>query len=403
MEPVWAVILLVTLGFIGGRLAFAKEILPAVFRDIFLTGWEFILIGIVVGPLGFDLVSKDLLVQLNPFLAMGLGWAGLIFGIQLRYRDLLKVDPAMIKLTIFQAVVTGMGLFAMFALFSVAFLGIGSSETITAGMMVAAAGAISSPTILSVMAPRFHRSKSGLLRKLTLIANLDLAPALIAVGLVFCFFSTGDDKSFDVDRGIKFLSYSLLMSMGMAGIFRFFGREKLNREENLTVFLGFLVFISGVAFYINVSPLFLSLMVGIVLANTLPHDDQVFRLLYATEKPFYVILLILSGLWWRYAGPAVFIVSLILVIGRLALKVGSIRAGMALFLKNDTMPPLAGLALGAQGALALAIGLNYVILFPGETSGAVFGVIVLTTVINEIVAPILIQKTVTPAKTEDQR
>lgn len=392
MDLVWVVVIVIAAGFLGGRIVFAKERLPAFVRDIFLSGWEFILIGVMLGPIGFDMISKDGLSQLNPFLSVGLAWAGLIFGVQMRLEDLLKVDRGLFKLTVVQAGACWVGLYSIFTIIALMIFTVPIYEIFTAACIVAAAGSLSSPTALALMAPRYAKDRSPLIRKLLLISNLDLAPALVSVGLVFCFFPAPLGGKFYFWGGIALLSYSVMIGFAMAGLFRYFGREALSAEEDLAVIIGFLAFISGVAFYLGLSPLFLSLIVGIALANTLKSDDPLFGVLFASEKPFYVILLILTGLWWGGLGVQAVGAALAVFIFRLWLKMSVTDAASKLYLAHDPIPKKAGLALSAQGALALAIGINYLIVYPGPTPKFVFGVIVLSTVASEIAAPFLIQR-----------
>ena len=359
-------------------------------RDVFLTGWEFILLGVALGPLGLDLITTEKLEQLDPFIAVGLGWVGLIFGIQMRTEDLLKVDRGILKLTLFQSTAVWAGLYSLFGILLMMVFTVSWSEVFTAACIVGAAGSLSSPTALALMAPRFSRETSGKIRSLLMVANLDLAPAIVAVGIVFCFFPASG-SGFDFYGGVILLSYSAIMALAMAGLFRFFGREILTPEEDLAVIIGFLAFVSGVAFYLSLSPLFLSLAVGITLANTLKSDDPIFGVLFATEKPFYVILLILAGLLWSGMGVAAVAVALLVILFRVWLKAKATSIGSRIFLSHNPLPEKAGLALTSQGALALAIGINYLIIYPGPTSKLAFGVIVLSTVVNEIAAPFLIK------------
>jgi len=340
-----------------------------------------------------EFISGSRLEQLNPFIALGLGWTGLIFGTQLRRDDLLKVDPAIILLTVSQAAVVGCGLFIPF--FAVLSLHpwFSWSEVITASCVIAAAGAVSSPTALSLMANEIPITMKGAARSLMIVSTLDVAPILIVVGFMFCFFPPTELGAFSPAHGALYIFYSVIMACALAILFRFFGREHLSYEEDLTVFIGFLIFVAGIAFYLGLSPLFLSLLTGIVLGNILKPDDRVFTMMYATEKPFYVIMLLVAGLLLSEASLPAVTAALVIVGVRLWLKVTSIdRAATYLGIKN-VVPKGAGFGLTAQGALSIAIGLNYTLVYPGTGAKVAFTVIIIATVINEIMAPFLIRRT----------
>ncbi|VAX24608.1 hypothetical protein MNBD_NITROSPINAE02-2006 [hydrothermal vent metagenome] len=395
MKLVWILIVLTIAGYLGGRYVFSKQRLPAIIRDIFLTGWEFILLGVAIGPMGMDLIPAMQIASLDPFIALGLGWAGLIYGVQMSRSDLSKVDKAVMRLTFIQSAIVWAGVlvfaFALFyAIFDLTFV-----ETFTTAFVIAAAAAISSPTALTLMAPSLPKSRFGAIRILKIIATLDVIPAIIGIGVLFCFFSAESGSQFSLNRGMAFLSLSLIMAILLAILFRLFGRDKYHDDEELTLLIGYLVLIAGMAFYIRLSPLFLSFVVGVILANVLKADDKIFKMLFSTEKPFYVILLIITGLLLPPLSFPLIIVTVLILVARLWLKIIAMEREGSLFLEeHKTAGRHAGFALVAQGALAPAIGLNYLLTYPGEGPKLAFVVIVTGMIINEILAPFLIRKTI---------
>ncbi len=394
MNLVWVFIIIIAIGFLGSRFVFSKESLPPAIRDIFLTGWEFFLVGAMLGQAGFGVIDQDHLAQLDPFIAFGLAWAGLIFGSQLRSADLVKIHPAMVYVTTLQVIAVGAGVFILFAILIKIFYSLPVQELFMASAVLGTAVAISSPTAISLMSARFPRSKSAAKRALMIIATLDVGPALLTAGLLFSFFLAEQGNLFSLDSGVARITYSLVISAALAGLYLLFDRKGISNEENLALFVGYLVFISGIAFYLSLSPLFLSLLTGIFLANTLAPDDKIYSLLHATEKPFYVILLIVSGLWWNPESVGIWVIAPLVVIARLLLKKESVDLFSSWFLKDEPLPKGVGLGLCGQGALALAIGLNYLLTYPGQGPNIVFSVIVITTLINEAMAPALLGKAI---------
>ncbi len=384
------VLLLALAGFTWAKFIFAKKKLPGRLADIFVSGWEVIGLGIIIGPGGMGLVDQTMLVGMNPFLALVFGWAGLIFGIQLKDKELKKVEPALKKVILFEYMTTFIILFIASALLLLMAKSLSVFSLISACAIIALTGSISSPTILGLLSPRLPRSSNIHVRQLLVMTHLDLGPALLITGIVFLV--TPPSLQFDLKQSALLLCYSVLIATAVAGILRFLERESLSEEENLTIFIGFLILISGIAFYLNLSPLFFSMIVGMVLANILDDNDPIFRLLFFTERPFYIILLLLAGLWFHNISYLAFVIALPLFALRIFAKKESVRKGARWFGMQHPPPDNAGMALAAQGALPLAIGLNYVIAYPGAEPGFVFCVILLMTVAGEVTAPFLILK-----------
>jgi len=297
-------------------------------------------------------------------------------------------------MTVGQALATGAGLFVIFFFLALTLQGGQLSELAVAAFLVAAACSVSSPTAISMTAARLPKTALPKVRPLLVIATLDLAPALVVVGLVFCFFDGAHGAVFSAERGVALFFHSFLIAALLAGMFLLIDRKRLSEEHNLVVFLGFIIFASGISFYLGLSPLFTNLLVGVILANALSHDDSLHTALHSTEKPFYVILLVLAGLWWTAEGAGVWITALALATGRMALKLYSMRVLERVVDGGRQLAPEAGLALCSPGAMGLAMGLNFMLGYHGDLAVFAFGVIAVSTMFSEAVAPALIRRAV---------
>ena len=56
-----------------------------------VTGSEFVLAGLGLGPLGLDAVSSDLIAALQPAIGLAVCWLGLRFGLRLRPSALASI------------------------------------------------------------------------------------------------------------------------------------------------------------------------------------------------------------------------------------------------------------------------------------------------------------------------
>ena len=83
MKIVVGVALVILIALLGSRRTFTKVKLPLAARHIYLTGTEYILVGLCLGGLLLDLLDQASLKGLDPLLFLSLGWIGLMFGIQL--------------------------------------------------------------------------------------------------------------------------------------------------------------------------------------------------------------------------------------------------------------------------------------------------------------------------------
>ena len=89
MKTLIVVGLVFAVSYLSTRVVFSTRLSLLGFRYLFFFGTEFLLIGYMIGPRGLGLIPADIVESLDPLLHLGLGWAGLMFGLQFNYRSVL--------------------------------------------------------------------------------------------------------------------------------------------------------------------------------------------------------------------------------------------------------------------------------------------------------------------------
>ena len=83
-------------------------------------------------------------------------------------------------------------------------------------------------------------------------------------------------------------------------------QRRLGRSGLYVSEVGIAAFASGAALQLQLSPLFVSVIMGCVVGNLSPDPQRVFKVLQDWEKPIYVVLLLLAGALLRFPTPWVF-------------------------------------------------------------------------------------------------
>ena len=387
MEAVLGLVLITLISYVGSVYIFRKEKLPPKLRYLFYSGWEFILLGIAVGPLALNFFPLEMLHSFDPVLNLGLAWVGLLFGTQLRYSDIARLDRRHLAVTFWQTFLTCVVVGAALAPFVYFYSSFSAAASVSALVVLAASASISSPTVL-VLLQKETGFRERVIRLLQLMTNLDAVVAVLVIGLAFTFLRPG----ISVVGGALLLSQAVLVGVLLGCLFYLLPREKLNENEQLVILLGFGFFSAGIGSVLQVSPLFLNMVCGIFLANTLKKNDAFYSALFHTEKPIYVIMLILAGLMFQVPEGIWAVVVVSAVIVRLWGKYFFVSRLVKKFEPGFHFPENGGLALASQGAMALAIGFSFLSVFKGEIGAALFSVIVACVMINEIIAPYLVSK-----------
>ncbi len=393
MLAILGLVIIITIGWLGSIYIFSKEKLPTSLRYLFFSGWEFILIGIAMGPYALDLFPLEIILQLDPLVHLGLGWVGLFIGLQLKWKDLNRLHPEHFLVTTLQSVFTGLLVAMVSWPILEHFFQINENTLPIAVTILAASAALSSPTVVFLLS-RETGFKDEVIRLLQMITNLDGVISILAVGIGFTLLRPEA-------AGIKVLiliSQPLIVGCALGYLFYLIPHKKLSENETLVVIIGFLLFSSGAGGMLQVSPLFLNMIIGIFLANSLPKNDPFYAAIINLEKPMYVVLLIISGLLFTVPGKGALLLAFAIITVRLGAKfffISNIAPRIDPHLK---FPPKTGLALASQGAMALVVGLAFLSSNPGTLAKNIFSVIVVCVMANEIIAPYLVSHVFKKAK-----
>ena len=381
MNAVHILALVLLIGYLGERAILGRLRIGGKTRHLFLLGGEFIALGALLGPRALNVLSEPVLLELRPVLAMGIGWLGLLLGLQFSKEHLRRFPEG----TLFAAFGLPVAVAALsLPLLLVLFRMLGpfssrASSVLVAGIVLAVATSCTSPTSIALMT-RSIRTRVEVAYLLRIVSALDGLPGLLALGLLYGVLQArigpvaGVAVAIGAPTALALLFFALL-------------RQLRDPDELIVIVLGVITFAGGAAFSARVSSLFSTLVVGVLLAQMPVQKRTLSRVLASTERPFYIVFLILAGAQWDFASLRLLAFGLAYVVLRALVKV-AVPAFSGLFLKNrGAMPPHFGLGLLGQGGLSLAIALEYDLLFPGELSDAVLAAVIVAVMANQVLAP----------------
>ncbi len=391
MSPLIGVLVLVLLGLMGARFTFNEARAPFGSRLLISSGTHFIFLGFLMGANVFGLLTAQVLDQLYPFMALGLGWIGLLFGIQLDRRQLAFFPPVFLIVTVIQGI-------AAFVLFLLVALGIGwalaaTPELEIAALTAAATACVSTPAGVAVLSRSFL--VRGPVSRLTFfIASVDAVVGIAALQVAYALRhpSTRGPLS---SGGWEWIAVALAAGIVFGVFFLWLTRPKPSREELTLFLLGLVVFAAGAALYLGVSPLFVTMIAGAVIANLSPSRRRVFRILQAWEKPIYVILLILAGALLRFPTWLILPLAGAYVALRMLAKLAGGWLAVRVTPHGFQPPRTLGLGLVPQGGISLAMVISITLTYGALETGGIplvdvlFSTVVLAVVASELIGPLL--------------
>jgi Kef-type K+ transport system membrane component KefB len=356
-----------------------------------VTGVEYIVVGAVVGP-ALGLLTEERLIQVSPALVLGEGSLGLLVGVLLNFRDSTRTSARALGVAI--TVTLGTLLFVA----GLPLLGIGYfvgmenlarwvPQILCAGAVACVAGLAPLRSLINFLDARGPGSE--------LILRVGYACSSLAIavfGLIFCLFKPASDLLVGTQLGalesfLFWLGIHVVIGAVLGVVFTLFLLRDFEDEKILTVVIGMVIFTSGVAYYLKLSPIFVCFVVGVVLANICNQSDHVSQMLLSVQRPLYIVIFFFVGAsipfdvaWWTW----------LLAIPYLLLRaMGRFTGGLAANRLWPTMRqlPQVGAALLAPGALSAAMLLNFNQVFQGEPFTAqTYAVLLLGIVVSEPLA-----------------
>ncbi|NMO21129.1 sodium:proton exchanger [Pyxidicoccus fallax] len=353
---------------------------PALAR-LAASGFLFLIVGVLLGPSVAGVLSARNLEGMRPVLALGLGTAGVILGLNLEPR-LLRLLPRPVYTAALAHAGTAFFFVAPPLVAPLLFTsGLSLKAAVGAAALLGAAASLSSGhfAVLAFRAGRMDRARGLGIALLTMLDD--------AVGLGVLALALVVGAASNVGEGLGLVCLAVLLGILCGALLAFLTHALKDPAELTTVTLGGVALVGGAAAYLRVSALLAGVACGATLALVGGRTvERVARALGRVERPVFLVLVFLVGCgihardWAAWALVPGFVGLRFLgkvLGGKLAQRV----LGGAL-----ELPPRLGYALIAQGGLALCLVAEYGMLVPGGLSQRVLDVVVVGAVLNELLA-----------------
>jgi Kef-type K+ transport system membrane component KefB len=364
-------------------------------RFLIVSGVEYLVLGVLLGPQVADVLSADMLESFAPITTLALGWIGAIVGMQFTLRDLVLIKGQQYRVAFFEATTTLAVVMGLQMLLLAWLFDIPMTQAAIPAFALGAIAVTSTPSGIEVVARTLSR-RGPIVRQLEITTAIDAFVAVVAMGLLMCLANPGGQS---MGRSLTTTEWvAVMLGIGVIGgaLFHLFLGTERHIDRIFISLAGAIILTSGAASYLGVSPLFPAMIVGIMLANTSDSRHEIQRTLGNAERPFYFVLLIVAGASWQPGLVTSFLPVVLFLIARAAGKVGGARLGARI---NEALPLLGpdwGRALLGHGGLALALALDYTqhdrLIFPN----IVFTAAIVSVLLTDLSSARLVQSVVAP-------
>lgn len=356
LELLGVVAALVVTGLLASRLGFGARGLPTGVQLLLSTGTPYIFVGVLVGPQGLGVVTPNFLHELGPIVIIGFGWIGFLYGTHFEWRRLRRFKPRMYLAGFSESLLTLGGVsFVAWLLLPIVEPGMQPVLRMAAsfGLGICAAG--TAPAGVFMLARRGGVSRADI-DLLKFFSAIDDLPAILGLGILFAVLAPELVSGFG---GIRAIVIGVVLG-GVLGLVAhlLMPMTRKWRRHAFVIILGMAALCAGAAELMGLSPLFVSVVGGMVFTNLSPRKEDIYGLMVKRESTLYAVFLIVAGALLRFeATRVVLVVAPLYVLLRAASKIVGARLG-ALVADKASTHPLLGVGLLFQGGLGLVVAVQ---------------------------------------------
>lgn len=330
------------------------------------SGFPMLLLGYAFHA--FDVISPRTVADLRPVYEFGLGWVGMVVGMQMNIRRLDRLPQwfmtAVALVSVPPAVLASLG-----CALTLLALDVGPGAGLLRDTIVlGACAAVSAPANLRLLLRTSPPAAAEIVEAITRIdriaafALLALSASLFRPPVALALWRLPRSGWFVVTLGVGFL---------IGVVMYLLVRRLESRTEELSLILGGIALAAGIAGYLALSVPVVCGLAGTVLAN-MPYRDrpQLEAMLGDVERTIYLLMLFLVGTAWRPFEWQGWLLGFVFAAARAYGKLLGARAAVRL---DGTMLPAAprlALAILPESAIAILVIFTLATLH-GEATAAV--------------------------------
>ncbi|HUG00251.1 MAG TPA: hypothetical protein VML95_00165 [Longimicrobiales bacterium] len=350
--------LIVVLVVIGAYLAAHVAFEWLARRFMVVSGAEYLLLGVLLGPEVTGLISPRTVGGFAPLMMLALGWIGAVIGAQFFIPALVRIRGMLFQVAFTEAVLSLVLVSTIMGAILLWLFPLTPGAAVVPAVALGAIATASAPSGIAVVSQSLGR-RGRVVQQLEVATAVDAAVAIVAFGLLLSIVHVTPDV---VPRAPTATEWAVIgVGIGVVGgaLFHLFLWGERQIDRLFIALAGAIILASGAAAYLGLSPLLPTMLIGAILVNTSSNRGEIKEVLGRVERPLYFVLLIFAGAAWQPEVAGWVLPVLLFLVVRLLTKLSAAWVAAAACGALGELGAGWGRALLGQGGLAVAIALNY--------------------------------------------
>lgn len=376
--------IIILVGVLGGRLANLVK-LPKV------SGY--IVVGLIIGPSFINLIKSSDIDSLSIINELALAAIAFVIGNEFLLKDMKKVGKDVLLIAVAEVVGAFVVVFVtMYFIFN---------QALDFSVIIASMSAATAPAGI-VMVIRELRANGPLTKTILPIVAIDDALGIMVFGVslsVVKILTGGGSYSMIQVVGSPLLEIvgSLVLGLVIGVIMTYVIKRPKNKEELLSITIGFILLGAGAANFFNVSSLLTCMVLGGTLVNLKQNSKRVFNVIHEFTPPINILFFTVAGISLDIrALSAVGLIGIAYIFARAGGKILGATLGAKFVKADETIVKYLGMSLLTQGGISIGLSMIVRKELP-HLSNSVITIILFSVLIYEIMGPILAKVAITKA------
>lgn len=365
-------------------------------KFVVVSGAEYLAIGLVLGPLGLGVLSEDKLSAFAPVTLLTLGFLGLALGMRCHLPTLVKVPGTTWRLAFAQSFLTLITVAAAIASVLLFREGMTIALALPPAIALGAIATVSLPQAVEVGARALGREGPTvqLLRTSSLVDGL---VGVCAFGLLLALDHSPVLGFLRPPTATEWAVIAAGIGVASGALFYLFLGGERSPDRTVIALGGATLLATGAAAHLDLSPLFSTTVMGVILVNTTRQRELLQDILARAERPLIYVMLVLAGAAWSPGSDvAVVLPVLVFLLARAIGKVGGARLATRANGALAEHGPDWGRALLGQGSLALALAFTWLLREGSTLQHLVFSAAVAAMLLTDLSAARLVRSVLSP-------
>lgn len=341
--------------------------------------------GLIIGPSVLNILSTESIASLGLVSQIALGFIAFTIGLSFKATYLKRMGWTPVVIALFESTLA-----VLFVQTALLIAGFDLSMVLVLGAIAAATAPAA-----TVMVIKQYKAKGPVTDTLLSVVAIDDAIALILFGFAAAIAQTllGTNASSNllmtILNPIWEIVFALLIGAVIGFLFKYVLKAFTTRGGRLSVLIGGVLLITGVAAQFGVSELLANMAGGMVLTNISIDAQRMDEMTDYITPPIYMMFFVISGARLQLSIiPTIGVVGIIYILFRVAGKITGAFIGAKIMKASKDVQKYLGPMLIPQAGVAIGLTTIAERLVP-EHAAEITAVVLVGTLVYELVGPII--------------